>query len=303
MALCWTILLVSAASAAYQHQPDHSLEYLLSLTGSPGGRPSGVDPEFDCAWRKMALPYALQIQPSLSNRQQKAIHDALQLTSLCNTPFTRTSTVKWDAASLMGGTQGTQGRSQIFVDPINGTDTGAGTIADPLKSLIAAVNTSRVSSRGSGAVIQLRAGIYYLPETVVLGPQDSGLTITAYQNEVAELSGGVLLSGLQWKAQSATNGARIYSARVDAHLVPAGLSALQINGNRATLARYPNANPELDLFPKGYVGAKTSWLKPQYKGKGCDSAHQCGQSVNYTIKTPATEWHGMYQVSSLLHCI
>ena len=34
------------------------------------------------------------------------------------------------------------------------------------------------------AVIQLLAGTYHLAETVVLGVADSGLTITAYQNDV-----------------------------------------------------------------------------------------------------------------------
>ena len=37
------------------------------------------------------------------------------------------------------------------------------------------------------------------------------------------------------------------------------LSALQLNGHRATLARYPNANAEIDLFPKGYVQSN-QWL-------------------------------------------
>jgi hypothetical protein len=44
--------------------------------------------------------------------------------------------------------------------------------------------------------------------------------------------------------------------------LPAGLTslaALQLNGHRATLARFPNANAETDLFPRGYV-MPSSWL-------------------------------------------
>ncbi len=37
------------------------------------------------------------------------------------------------------------------------------------------------------------------------------------------------------------------------------LQALQLNGHRATLARYPNANAEVDLFPAGYI-QKSHWL-------------------------------------------
>ena len=42
----------------------------------------------------------------------------------------------------------------------------------------------------------------------------------------------------------------------------ANASALRINGHRATLARFPNANPELDIFPKGYISRAAAWLPP-----------------------------------------
>jgi len=40
-----------------------------------------------------------------------------------------------------------------------------------------------------------------------------------------------------------------------------GFPALHVGGHRATLARFPNANPELDVFPKGYISA-AKWLPP-----------------------------------------
>ena len=43
---------------------------------------------------------------------------------------------------------------------------------------------------------------------------------------------------------------------------PPTMTALRINGHRATLARFPNANPETDIFPKGYIGAAKGWLPP-----------------------------------------
>ena len=39
------------------------------------------------------------------------------------------------------------------------------------------------------------------------------------------------------------------------------MTALHINGHRATLARFPNANPEFDIFPKGYI-MDANWLPP-----------------------------------------
>ncbi len=33
----------------------------------------------------------------------------------------------------------------------------------------------------------------------------------------------------------------------------ASMTAMHVNSHRATLARYPNANPELDIFPIGYM--------------------------------------------------
>ena len=52
----------------------------------------------------------------------------------------------------------------------------------------------------------------------------------------------------------------------DLSALPAGapptMPALHVNGHRATLARFPNANPEIDIFPKGYISAAKAWLPP-----------------------------------------
>lgn len=39
------------------------------------------------------------------------------------------------------------------------------------------------------------------------------------------------------------------------------ITAMQVNGHRATLARYPNADPERDIFPKGYINGG-DWIAP-----------------------------------------
>lgn len=37
-------------------------------------------------------------------------------------------------------------------------------------------------------------------------------------------------------------------------------------GVRAIRARYPNADPEVDKYPMGYITAPTSWLPPRPMG-------------------------------------
>lgn len=54
----------------------------------------------------------------------------------------------------------------------------------------------------------------------------------------------------------------------DLNLAPATIPGLQLNGLRMTLARYPNSNPETDVFPTGWVtnNAGAKWLQPKAVG-------------------------------------
>ena len=238
----------------------------------------------------LAAEYALQIQPDLTAQQQRDIHDALQLASLCSKPFAPVDTTAVDLEAAGAGTgttaraprPDTAGRPQIYVDPDAGSDGNPGTLARPLQTLPAAVAASRTVKAGRGtsiddaAVIQLRAGSYHLAETVVLGAADSGLTITAFRNEAVEISGGMNLAGLAWAPSAADP--KVWVTKVAPEsLGPAGIPALQVEGRRATLARFPNANPELDLFPAGYIADKTAWMTPEYKSfdviQFCPVAH------------------------------
>jgi hypothetical protein len=81
-----------------------------------------------------------------------------------------------------------------------------------------------------------------------------------------------------------------------------GITSLRTDGRRATRARYPNANPEVDLFPKGYITKPTHWVAPVYPpnnpaSKTCNNsdATLCGPSKTLTIPVDGKEWHGMYQ--------
>ena len=61
-------------------------------------------------------------------------------------------------------------------------------------------------------------------------------------------------------SQARTPGLNVWSAPLV--LAPGvRMTAMQVNGHRATLARYPNANPERDTFPTGYI-LGGSWVAP-----------------------------------------
>lgn len=180
----------------------------------------------------------------------------------------------------------------------NGDDRNAGTsISAPKQTLQGALQALRSARKdASPAAIYLRQGTYHLQDTITLTAQDSFLTIAAYGSEAVNISGARVLAGLQWKP---SHNPSIYTADLSAIQptdLPAGIRALRVNGFRATLARYPNANPELDMFPKGYMVGRTAqtWLPPTFRGQVCNPDMQCGISVNVTV--PVTDaWHGIYQ--------
>ena len=82
------LLLVAAAQFVSATGPsskaDKSVAYLLRQAKAS---PDGVDPAFDCEWRRFAAQHAIQIQPWLSPDQNKQLFDALQLATLCNDTF------------------------------------------------------------------------------------------------------------------------------------------------------------------------------------------------------------------------
>ena len=287
-----SLFAVSAAAGA-----NHSLEYLLDLTKS--SRPDTSPPDFDCSWRKLAYAYALHLQ-DVSPAKAKELHDALELSVLCGEPFHQPSPAAPAGASPASD-------STVFVSP-NGSDTAAGTLTAPFKTLAGALLHVRKASPAGHASIQLRGGTYHLDsgnlaQGIVLGPADSHLTISAYNNEPAVLSGGVELSGLEW-AESEKEHIHVTTlTAAQAKLLPAkGATSLRVGGQRATRARFPNANPERDLFPKGYITSDTSWKPPVYppyntpESKPCGTTGKlCGESKTLDIPVKGQEWHGMYQ--------
>jgi len=132
----------------------------------------------------------------------------------------------------------------IYVSPV-GQDSNPGTKARPVASLEAAQKLARSQKALGKVTVWLRGGTYYLPETLVFAPRDSGtekspVTYAAYENEEPVLSGGTRLN-LTWTPYR--------DGILMAHM-PAGLHTDQlfVNGQRQILARYPNYDPSAQYF-------------------------------------------------------
>ena len=153
-----------------------------------------MDASLDCALKELAWDYAKKLLPRQGSF--RSAYDALQLSS-CNVslasgkrhpprPFQHRARIGVDAL-------------QIFVST-SGNDSNPGSINAPVKSLEQALRLYRLLARpGSGGVVYLRAGTFYLDKALELGPEDSGLTITAYQDEKVTISGGRTYEFASWK--------------------------------------------------------------------------------------------------------
>jgi len=287
-----------APSARHDNSREHLLDLIASST--PSHIRNTPQEDFDCSWRSLAFEFASKLQPWLNHTQQKQIFDAAELAVLCNETF---RPIHPNGKSREHGhvAERAPDANIIYVDATTGSDTsGTGSEASPLATLPAAVDLSRTQSsskRGerksaSGTSIVLREGTYFLASTLELDTRDSGLTITSYEGETAIISGGTELDGLEWAQADSTFADGVFVATVPSsvHAIP----ALHVQGQRATVARYPNANPELDIFPLGYI-EETEWLPPEdANGEVCDVNLQCGVSKNITIPVDDA-WHGMFQ--------
>ena len=151
-------------------------------------KPSNADPKLDCAIKELAWEYARKLQPQRGSFS--SVYDALQLQN-CNA--TRREEKAWAGRSFSTGYAKTKAASadlEVYADSANGDDSNPGTIDRPVKTIQRAVELSRGVPPGTHKVIYLRAGTFFLPDTIKLVEADSFLTLTSYNGEVAVVSGG-----------------------------------------------------------------------------------------------------------------
>jgi len=212
-----------------------------------------------CGWRKLTLEYAKSVRPD----SEALVYDALQLQKYCN------DTVRPDTSKIPKlfppSFKNVASKTNIYVDSNSGSDTNPGTMDQPLKTIASAVELSRKA--GKEPVILLRQGTFFLQSPIYLDSRDSGLTIQNYAGEEVWLSGGVSLKDLAWQPHQVDENANIWKADVKKYNLDK-VFALRVNGSRVSPARYPNANPEVEFWPIGYLKSnKTDWLPPKISPK------------------------------------
>lgn len=156
--------------------------------------------------------------------------------------------------------------ADIHVSP-DGKDTNTGAAASPLATLGAARDAARKVAGKEPVTIHVADGVYYLPETLVFLPADSGTSehpvIWRAANEgKAVVSGGRKLE-LDWKP---------WRDGIFMAATPAGMAIDQLflDDRRQHMARYPDFDPKLKTAAyQGFAGDAISneraarWANPR----------------------------------------
>ncbi len=156
--------------------------------------------------------------------------------------------------------------AEFYVSP-SGDDHHPGTAAAPFATLSAARDAARPVVGRQAVTIHVADGVYYLPETLVLGPRDSGtaehpVTYRAAHEGRAILSGGLPLN-LDW---------RPFRDGIHQADTPPGLTLDQVflNGRRLRMARYPDFDPAKTTA--AYQGFSADAFAPERAARWADPA-------------------------------
>ena len=176
-------LFVLATVCAIIGRASVSLTRLGSSVPKVLSTPVNVDPKLDCAIKQLAWEYAKKLLPQRGDFV--SAYDALQLAA-CN--ISRTSSQHNKSQPFFKSVADTV---TVYVDGSKGSDSNPGTLGEPVKTVAQGVRLCSLRSvAGQQGIVYLRAGTYFLWETINLGPSDSNLVISSYQEEKAIISGG-----------------------------------------------------------------------------------------------------------------
>lgn len=250
-----------------------SLTLLASSARAQGYAPDpkNVPPEFMCKWRSLSLEYSKILRPDAYS----LVKEALDIEEYCNSSdipaAPSSSALSWttQADSGFAPPRRAAAGDSVFVDCDKGSESGSGSIDSPLKTLQAAVDMIKSKGSKRDNEIVVRASTCYQMKPVVVTPElGSNLTIRAYEGEQVWVSGGVKLNIKEWKPATDL-GKDIWMADLsDMGLGNTKFTGLRKNGMRMSPARFPNANPEVQVYPIGYLTSDTSdWLAPKISPK------------------------------------
>jgi hypothetical protein len=144
-------------------------------------------------------------------------------------------------AAESGKSAADNGAIELYVSPDGHDDFASMSKDKPVATLTQARDLARAHAGKRAVTVHVADGVYYLPDTLVFGPEDSG---TAEHPVLyrAEREGGAVLSGgsrleLDWEP---------YRDGVFRAQAPEGLAIDQlfVNGTAQRMARYPNYDPD-----------------------------------------------------------
>lgn len=185
--------------------------------------------------------------------------------------------------------------AEFYVAP-GGDDTNPGGLGRPFATIRRAQMAAREVPDAERVMVYLRGGTYYLLQTLVFTPEDSGtqrapITYLACEGETPVISGGVRLM-LNWQA---------FRDGIMKAAVPAGLvtDQLFVNGRRQYMARYPNFDPSVRHFNGFAADAFSStraarWSDPRGGFIHAMHAHEWGD-FHYLITGKGAENEVTYE--------
>lgn len=156
--------------------------------------------------------------------------------------------------------------AEIHVSP-SGNDRNPGTAAAPLASLAAARDLARASAGREAVTVLVGDGVYYLPDTLILTPADSGSATAPVTYRAVNEGGAVISGGLKLDLAWSPERDGILKATT-----PAGLTIDQlfVNGQRQRMARYPNYDPAKTTA--AYQGFAADAFAPSRAARWADPA-------------------------------
>jgi hypothetical protein len=248
---------------------------LLAIAGLSA---SLTQPEFDCTARRLAFQQAVSL---LTNTTLSAglgsVYDALQL-SVCGTEYVPIAAQRtnnkpgWHTSTVR----------TLHVSPSGDDSKADGTAALPFATLTVARDSARAANAAAGQrvidTVAVAAGRYVMQHELVLGAEDSGLTIEAAGDGPVVLSGGLPLN-LQLKPLSAAEqhslqlSPRAALKQVWKADLPSSMGATAslyedvvpskpLKGRRLPWARTPNGKVEEDLQPSNMAKARGQGSTP-----------------------------------------
>lgn len=138
----------------------------------------------------------------------------------------------------------------LYVSP-QGSDMNSGLPGEPVATFASAQKKARAYAGSEAVTVHFADGTYYLPETVVFTPEDSGSEKYPVVYRSTNEGGAVLSGGAELALEWAPYRDGIYKAQTPSGLI---IDQVFIDGRNQRMARYPNYDPAKKAEPyQGYA--------------------------------------------------